>query len=231
VSRGLAIFALLGAATPALAEETWAGHQITWGRRDIPFLGRIEFRTDSYVIARATRTGQYLELEQVPCRVDFPVTFGVTIDMEPSTLQALPPAVVQFELLAFGKARSGSWFVGWGSEDLDEDGEPGVTVKVDAPLCGGDIYVANGATSQAAGRLTADGMVGDVWVHVQQEVLDASNLCLLWFSSETDERQQGTFAYRRVEESATCESLLAAASWPVAAPLARASPAEERERD
>ncbi len=227
IRSGSILVAVLVSPAPLLAQETWAGHQVVYGHRDIPFVGRIDFRTDSFVVARVQRYGQYIELEQTPCQIDFSEALGVKIAMDKQTLRKLPPAVVRFQLLALGKARSDSWFVGWGGEDLDGDGKPGVTVDVDAPLCGGSLYVANGSTSLATARLTEGGMVGDVWVHVQQEVLDASNFCLSWFSAETNERQTGTFAYQKVDDGATCESL-ASRPWPVEAPSAEVARADKR---
>jgi hypothetical protein len=57
-------------------------------------------------------------------------------------------------------------------------------------------------------------MRGTIKVRVVQEILETSGVCLALFSSDTDEVQTGSFAYRSVPPHSTCESL-GREGWPV----------------
>jgi hypothetical protein len=196
--------------------ETWVGHQVSYGHRDIPILGRADTRSDTFVVATVWRTGDHLWVEQRACAVTFAEVWGVTVSMPQTALAALPSAPIQFHLDAHGGAHAAPWFVGWGGEDVEGDGRPGLTIRVDAPLCSGDVYVASGTTSEATGKVTEAGMVGRMTVRVQQETLGASSRCLTWGERNTDEQQTAVFAFRRVPAGTTCADL-ARRPWPVRA--------------
>jgi hypothetical protein len=199
----------------------WAGHQVTFGRREIPFKGEVETRMDSFVIARLVRDGDLVELHQTACDVRFSKVAGVVVHMD---AQALPPTRTVFSLaeddanpneVVPGEASLvGRSVVAWASEDLDDDGHPGVTVQVQAPVCSGELYVSNRSRTKATATLGASRLEGRAKVHVKQRILGAEGACLSAVAKDTDEHQSGPFAYVPVPEGTTCE-MLVLQGWPV----------------
>lgn len=203
----------------------WAGHQVTFGRREIPFKGEVQTRMDSFVIARLERDGDLVELHQTACHVRFSKVAGVTVHMD---AQALPRTRMVFSLaedatgpeprrgtVAPGEASLvGRSVVAWASEDLDDDGHPGVTVRVQAPVCSGELYVSNRSKTRATATLGAARLEGRAKVHVKQRILGAEGACLSAVAADTDEHQSGPFAYVPVPEGTTCE-MLVRQGWPV----------------
>lgn len=203
-------------ATPSPPAETWVGHQVVLGTRKVAVLGDLDTRTDSYMIAEVTRTGDRVEMRQHACRVEMASVMGVDVMMSDATVARLPRTRVVLQV-GGGRAQAAPWTSSWGTEDIDADGSPGASVTVDAPMCDGTIYVANSSTTRLNdNRLDGDGWFGDVAVRVRQRVLGATNGCLLWGKRETDELQSGRFLFRRVAPGTTCASLRGR-PWPVRA--------------
>jgi hypothetical protein len=192
----------------------WAGHQVAFGKREIPFKGEVQTRMDSFVLARLERDGDLVELHQTACHVRFSKVAGVTVHMN---AQALPRTRMVFSSDA-GDAASleGRSMVAWASEDLDDDGHPGVTVRVQAPVCNGDLYVSNRSKTRATASIAPDRLEGRAKVHVKQTILGAEGACLSAVAKDTDEHQSGPFAYVPVPEGTTCETLFRQ-GWPVTA--------------
>ncbi len=192
----------------------WAGHQVTFGQRDVPFRGEVETRMDSFVLARMSREGELIILEQTACHVRFSKVAGVMVHMN---VQALPRTRMVLAA-AEGTAEElvGRSLVAWGREDLDDDGHPGVTVHVQAPVCSGDLYVSNVSKTKARATLDAARLEGRAKVHVKQQILGAEGACLSAVAKNTDERQSGPFAYVPVPEGTSCEKLFLQ-GWPVTA--------------
>lgn len=207
--------------TPAAEHGStlWAGHQVTFGRRSIPFKGEVETRMDSFVLARMRRDGDVIELEQTACHVRFSKVAGVTVHMNagalPSTRMVFA-AAPRDEGAPQAHGLQGRSIVAWSTEDLDDDGHPGVTVRVQAPVCSGELYVSNRSRTRATATLDAERLRGRATVHVKQEILGADGACLEAVAKATDERQSGPFAYVPVPEDTTCETLLRR-GWPVIA--------------
>src|SRR5262245_13700501 len=59
----------------------WAGHQITFGRREVPFKGEVETRMDSFVLARVERDGELVTIEQTACHVRFSKVVGAMVHL------------------------------------------------------------------------------------------------------------------------------------------------------
>lgn len=194
----------------------WAGHLVTFGSRDIPFKGEVETRVDSFVLARLVREGEIIELRQTACHVRFPKVAGVTVHMD---TQALPETRVVFGVPDAATAEDtleGRSVVAWATEDLDDDGHPGVTVHVQAPVCSGELYVSNRSKTKATATLAPERLQGRAKVHVRQKILGAEGACLSAVAKDTDEHQSGPFAYVPVPEGTTCEMLFSQ-GWPVIA--------------
>lgn len=206
------------AAPAAPPEEVWLGHQVVEGHKPIPLLGDLETRTDSYVLARVVRSPDGLHLRQEACAMDVRETLGVAVSMSPEALRRLPAANLRFSIQPDGSVTAAPWTVAWGAEDLDRDGQPGVTIRVDSRMCGGDLYMASTSTSSASQvRLTADGLEGAIQVQLQQEILGASRACLQLGGAHQEEQQRGRFVYVRVPPSTTCADV-PLQRWPARVP-------------
>lgn len=191
----------------------WAGHQVTFGRREVPFKGEVETRMDSFVLARLSQDGDFIELDQTACHVRFSKVAGVTVHMNAETL---PRTRFLFSTAAGPSKLEGRSIVAWSSDDIDDDGNPGATVRVQAPVCSGELYVANISRTKATASIDAEHIRGRAKVHVKQQVLGAKGACLSAVAKDTDEHQSGPFAYVPVPEGTTCETLLEQ-GWPVTA--------------
>jgi hypothetical protein len=198
--------------------ELWAGHQVTVGETKVPFIGRVETRTDSYVLAKLTRHGGNIVLEQQACAVSFAKVAGVRVQMSQKALRAIPRAIIQFNEKDH-YVRATPWVVGWNSADVDKDGQPGLSIDIKAALCSGSLYVASTSRSSAVGMWENGQLAGDIVVQTDQVMLGSDSACLNFFSKDTKDEQRGRFAYRKVESDATCERLLRSGTWPVSAGL------------
>lgn len=206
---------------PALADppaetQVWVGHQVAIGARHIPVLGNLETRAESYLLARMHMEGDVLVLEQKSCAFAFKEVLGVRVSLSPETIAHLPGTTIRYTPAADGKLVAAPWVVGWGEEDIDEDGSPGATIRVDSTLCDGELHVRTRASTTAVGELVDGGLAGTVKVETTESVLGASKWCLRLGSSERKEVQSGTVRYQRVAPTTTCESL-SVAKWPVQA--------------
>jgi hypothetical protein len=189
----------------------WAGHQVSYGQRDIPFRGSVVTRMDSLVLARVKMDGARLVISQVACAVRFDEVAGVRISMDANKL---PRARMNFDLQPDGATFLSKSLVSWDAQDIDGDGNPGMTIGVDAAACDGDLYVSNRSRTRAEAQFDAKGFRGNAKVKVVQEVLGANGRCLGVVAKDTDEIVSGPFAYVGVPMGTTCESLISG-GWPV----------------
>lgn len=220
----VALVALLGlgaSAAPANnglgTTHLWAGHQVLVGEKAVPIIGKVETRTDTYFIATFEKRGAEWVLKQRVCKTTIKPTLGVTVRFPKGTVQKLPSTDVTFDQAPDGYWYATPWTSGWGKEDLDADGHPGITLDIGAPLCSGQVYVASQSTSQARAKRTDDLWVGQIRVQVAQKTLGASNKCLTLLSNDDDDKAHGTFAYTKVPDGSTCESLEKKHAWPTRA--------------
>jgi hypothetical protein len=193
------------------APVTWAGHQVSYGRRDIPFRGEVTTRSESLLLARVRFDGSTVVLSQIACAVRFDEVGGARVSMDAG---ALPRSQVRFAAGSDGVRYAASSEVQWGEEDLDDDGHPGMTVEVDAPVCAGELYVANRSLSMAQARFDRTRFFGRAKVKVHQRVLGARGRCLSAVAEDTTDVVRGPFAYTEVAPGTTCAQLFAQ-GWPV----------------
>lgn len=208
----LALMVSYGHASNVETSEVWAGHQITYGSRKVPFRGRVQTRTDTYVLARVNRDGDKLVLRQKACSIDFKPVGGVKVRMDSSQL---PSDTFRFKARPSGSF-AGFSKVAWGEEDIDRDGNPGMTVVVDSKVCSGSLYVSNDSKTQAFAEFDGSGagFHGKARVSIKQTVLGAKGVCLRVVAKDTDEQVRGPFSYVPVPAGSTCRSL-ARKEWPV----------------
>lgn len=189
----------------------WAGHQISYGSRDVPFRGEVRTRTDTLVLARVRLEGGTLVVLQEACAVRFGDVGDVKVSMDAS---ALPRSRMAFELQDDGKTFLSKSQVVWGEQDLDGDGNPGVTVSVAAPVCSGDLYVSNRSRTHAQGKFSPRRFSGTAKVKVEQQVLGTRGRCLGVVARDTTEVVSGPFAYVKVDKGTTCAELIRD-GWPI----------------
>lgn len=202
----------------AAGSELWAGHAVVTGKRSVPFLGKVEAKTESWVVARVERTANGFRLEQKSCRVELSNPLGVELKMNPGAAEKLPALIIEYVKRPDGKYYQAPSVSGWGAEDVDGDGKPGMTVNVSAPICGGKLFVGLKTKSMSRGELSPDGVMrGEIKAQVAQKVLDSEGACLSVLSNDADDPANGTFAYVPTSSAATCASLNSAARWPVLA--------------
>lgn len=199
---------------PLEAPTRWAGHIVVQGERHIPLLGDLDPRTDTFVLAEVRPVEGGFEVEQRNCRTVVAPVAGAQVRFLPGVDALLPLARIRFEVAGDGLVAQG-WETGWGEEDVDLDGNPGVTVEVDAPMCGGHVYVASHTRSAASAGQDGEGLRGSLQVTVEQRILGADGACLRLVAQDSLDPMTGVFVYAPVAADATCEALLGA--WPVKA--------------
>lgn len=219
IETALLVATLLTAET-ATAEpriEVWAGHQVLSGKRKVPLYGEKDTHTENYLIAEVHRSADHIDIIQKICRIDIQPIKSVLAAMKPETVARLPKSRLSLEVTPEGGVAGAPWSSGWGDEDIDGDGHPGVTVNISGTSCSGEVYVSNASTTTLlTGQASEDGLTGKLSVHMKQEILGASGLCLKLIAGNSDEIQAGWFAYRRIQPGNSCRSL-AGKPWPVKA--------------
>lgn len=213
----LVLLAALPQKSPADVEEeiVWAGHQVVTGIKKIPMIGELETRTDTFVVARVTRRGGAIHLVQEPCRSVVKKVAGVSTGIHRQKTGWMPK--VEFSFLPIRKKgwyQAVPWTNGWGEEDIDEDGHPGVTIDIDSLFCSGQVYLTSHSELQARGKFIGENFEGMMRVNAKQTPLGAEKTCLRLLVSEQFSKLEGTFAYTPVDPDATCETLLKE-EWPV----------------
>jgi len=192
--------------TPPVVEK-WVGTLAVFGSRKVPLLGTVDFRTDTHVLATATREGPVWVVDQSTCRVNFKKVAGAKITLDETAPSKMPMAHFNW-LPGEEEWMAGPWASGWNEDDHDKDGHPGITMHVAAPFCGGDLYVASKASQTARGKPGKGRVVeGTIDIHVEQNILGARGPCLTLMARDTKEWMRGQFAFVKVEDDATCASV------------------------
>lgn len=203
---------LLGALTSPPAAGLWAGYQEVEGNRDLPLLGTVKTLARTWFLAEVTPTpdGGFV-LTQRPCHVAFKPVLGVQVEMPVSAIPKLPPSVGTFRPEGADFVAP-AWITAWDATDIDGDGHPGLTMRVEAPLCGGRLYVASQATTRARARMHNGALEGRVQVEVKQTMLGAQGACLRQFATDETEQVSGWFRLVAVPPETRCP--LDPAKWP-----------------
>jgi hypothetical protein len=199
------------APAPAGSIERWAGRFVVTGERRVPVLGHVSYRSETRTLSEVTRHADgSLTLRQRTCDVVFAKTAGATLEMNPKGPAGMPVSTISFPPRPSDGSpwASAPWPSGWDEQDLDGDGQPGITIKVSAPLCGGQLMVASDARSTASAlEPTPEGALrGDVAIWTLQHVLDARGICLSLFSRSSEETMLGRFRYAPVTAT-TCDGV------------------------
>ncbi len=202
-------------AVPAAAPTLYAGYQEVVGEKTVPVIGALKTRNRVWFLAehRPQPNGD-VTLVQRTCQVAFDRVMGVQVSLGPGLLAALPPVTIPLTRQPDGSL-GGGWTHGWGREDLERDGHPGATIVVDAPMCGGRLYVASQTTTKARVRPNRGGLDGRLIVSVDQQVLGADSACLRAASEDEHLDQTGWLRLVPVPAGSDCRTFSRAA-WPAA---------------
>lgn len=210
-------FTLLSAGFAAdSAGELWAGQQITDAVRKVPVLGPIHTRTTVTTLATVVHDadGARVFIDR-PCRITIDNDHGVKLHFDPAAVRSMPPVTFKFLPTETGFS-AGPWHGGWGTADVDSDGNDGIAVRVEAPMCGGTLHIASNTESRATAVTSNAGLTGEIRVTIQREIVKASNPCLGLVDRHQTENVSGNFAWVPVPAGSTCESL-ETAGWPAVA--------------
>jgi len=193
--------------------ERWAGHQVALGEKYFPVVGSQKTRIDTYTLATVQYKAGRLILKEQACKVEYAEVMGAKVHVP---VEALPISTLEFEKVAGSEHYAMESLVQWGREDIDHDGEPGMTVVVDAPVCSGKIQVSNRTVTHARAFRDRGRFHGRVNLTVYQQVFGADSFCLQRLSKASKEVKHGHFAYVRVDPSTRCKDLIGH-PWPVRA--------------
>jgi hypothetical protein len=188
----------------------WAGHQVLHGKRRIPILGLLDTRLDTYYLAKIRVREGRIEVAQEACVSRYARFAGVSVSFPASALPDL-----NFTLAPLANQNYiGSTSVSWGEEDIDRDGQPGMSIDVDAAICGGTIYVGSDTrVTMELDTLTPTVISGRTHMHHTFEVHDASTFCLRAFSRNRSESAAGTITFVPLASPKSCTQL-ARGPWP-----------------
>ena len=95
-------------------------------------------------------------------------------------------------------------------QDVDEDGHPGVTIQIYAPLFGDvDIYIVQYSQTHLSGTVkNADRIVGKAHVDfLEQNLVGASNSLFVRKTDLESDNDRSSFKMKRLPDGATCESM------------------------
>lgn len=210
------LLALVSPPGEEATKELWAGHQVLVGVRKIPILGELHTRTESFQLAMVERRAGEIRLVQQTCRMEIAPVAGVKVNFLPEGVPRMPPSTIRYTHRD-GSWEGGPWVTEWGEEDVDGDGNPGATVIVEAPICGGTLFVGGFSHTSTRATEKGGGLEGEMRARVGHRILGTSGGCLRLAARDSEEKVGGTFAYLPVAPGSTCESLLAK-PWPVQAP-------------
>jgi hypothetical protein len=211
----LALVAVLLASPAAPPPTRWLGYQEVTGTKDVPVIGTLTTRNRSWFVAERHPTPAGFRLVQRPCHVDFDRVMGVKVAVAPALLANLPATDAQFDLLPDGTFGAQGWRSGWDEGDVDRDGKPGATVTVEAPMCGGKLYVASTSTTKARAKAHNGGIDGRVQITVEQHILGADGACLKATAEDSTEQHAGWFRLVPAPDGATCADF-DRRTWPAA---------------
>ncbi len=202
---------------PVAEEVWWAGEQVTDGVRRVPILGDVTSRTRVKMLARATRQadGSWVVIEK-PCTIDIETSGGVTLGFDPAWVTKIPAATFRYAPSADGWTAE-PWIAGWGADDLDGNGVPGMSVTVDAPICDGSLDIVSRALTRATITPEGEAFGGAVSIEIDRTIAGASNPCLRLVPKHTIETVTGSFRFVRLPAAATCDSL-GSEAWPATVP-------------
>lgn len=213
---------------------TWARAQVTSALVDVPVLGELSSRTLAVTLLRVRQDGAELTLDEEVCRLTTQApTRLVTTAYPPAFIQAVsgnrrrgrleldgsqirylepkqafwrgmrPDADIRGPLPTSGRDPR--------VDDVDRDGQPGLTVQVGG-LIDGEIFLVQRSWSELTGVVRSQNQIeGQVEWDSEEQILGASASILTSAPDKRPDPKRGRsfFRMRRVPSSATCGEVLA----------------------
>lgn len=189
----------------------WAGHQITRGHRKVPVLGRLSTHLETFYIAKVRKRGRGYEVIQSACSSNYRPIGGVKVGLR---AQFTPPIHLNFQPDPKGLFRANTQ-VQWSKQDLDQDGEPGLSIDIDARICKGQLYVGDKTRVQSTARFVDNqSWEGEITTKHRFEILGSNSFCLRAFARSRDEQAKGRFRFQPLPGPTRCQDLKGR-PWPV----------------
>lgn len=189
----------------------WVGHQVTRGHRKVPVLGKLSTHLETYYLAKMRRKGQGFEVVQQACGSKYRPIAGVKVGFHAEHTPALH---YNFQPNQKGELRA-TTKVNWTREDLDRDGEPGLSIDVNAKICRGRLYVGNRSRLQSMVRWTHPWQWdGEIQTEHTMQILGSDSFCLRTFARSRKEQARGRFRFKAIPGPTSCAKLLKK-PWPV----------------
>lgn len=183
----------------------WVGHQVTRGHRKVPVLGKLATHLETYYLAKVRKKGKGFEVIQRACASDYRPIAGIKIGFH---AEHTPPIRYTFSPNAQG-ALAADAQVTWNQDDLDKDGQPGLSIDVDAKICRGQLYVGNQTQLKSQARWVNPWLwEGTIETQHFMKILGANSFCLRTFARSRREESQGKFKFRALSGPTTCKDLL-----------------------
>lgn len=183
----------------------WVGHQITRGHRKVPVLGKLATHLETYYIAKVRKKGAGFEVIQSACASSYRPIAGVKIGFH---AEHTPPIRYDFMPGKQGALQAKAQVV-WAQEDLDEDGQPGLSIDVNARICRGKLYVGNHTQIESKARWVNPWQwEGTIQTQHLMNILGSDSFCLRTFARSRKEKSQGSFRFKALSGPTTCKALL-----------------------
>ena len=201
--------------TQTLGQQIWLGTMHVYERSEMPIIGTVDSRTDSLVLLQRQPTAPDIyRFKQTLCAVTLQPVGGIQMALRPGAARQLPPVLLELRLRG-PHTLAGSWASGWDASDHDGDGNPGLSIQIDVPLCSGVLYLATNSRTQARVHRVGTALLGETRVELDQTILGASNPCLRLAARDRSMSLQGVFKWvPRPETVLTCDQVRLD-MWPV----------------
>jgi len=199
----------------------WSLTLVVATRATVPILGTMLAEVHSELTVRIYKENERIIQEQHVCSSILHEQQKLVKTILPEKLIASLP-VARFEPV--WENREGTWYyeadfgrqaLGWNGQgplpekpaspnviDTDQDGQPGVTVLVEAPLVGkGEVWLAQVGHTRVVGKGNENQIQGTVSVpEMDSHVLGASNAMLLHAPTVTFDPHRSFFSMTRVQQ-------------------------------
>lgn len=233
LALALLIFPAQATATtpPPDLSGSWAQLQVQTSVATIPIVGDVQTRTISWLRLDITQNGERLKITSTPCRIDLKSEVDLVRSIIP---QPMLNAIGTQTFRARLQAKDAQWqfyqppamqLLGLKLEDpwketlpknasdtrvfdADQDGNPGVTVRIEGAIDGA-VYVAQRSWSRLEGLVNNDQITGRVTWQTEQVVLDATSSLLANppNARTSNNPADSYFVSKRIAADTTCEDI------------------------
>ena len=199
--------------TLSASSTLYLGHQVMWGSVSVPLRGDLDMRTDTWMLVKmqSVKDGSF-HWTQHDCKIRMSPIMGIETAFTDGAVARLPHTVGILSPVAEHSLK-GAWQSTWTQMDHDQDGFPGVSVRVDMPLCSGSLYIAMNSQGRASANWVGGELIGEVDLTVARSFLGASNWCLRIGPDREQQALAGVFLLQPAKKIEQCSDV-AADAWP-----------------